>query len=77
MIVFFFLELSISIFWWLFLNYWWFENDLDSCQLSLSTKKPNQTMGVCSAAMGAFFCPVFSDATLLAALLQKRTDMFI
>ena len=49
MIVLFFLELSIHILWWLFLNFWWFERSrftvvfiflsLSVCQLSLSTKK--------------------------------------
>ena len=82
MIVSFLLKLSIRILWWLFLNFWWFEQSrfnvfiflslLSACQLSLSTKKIRGAALGTAAGCRGIFCLYFSDATLLAALLQKR-----
>ena len=73
MIVLFFLELSISIFWWLFLNFWWFEWSrftvvfifllLSVCQLSLSTKK--------------IFASFFRRNTLTCVTPKEKWNMFM
>ena len=75
MIVLFFLELSIHIFWWLFFEFLKVRTIsilfLFSCHcesaVSLSAVIVNKKK----------FGPNFSDATFLPVLLQKRSDMFM
>ena len=83
MIVLFFLELSIHIFWWLFFEFlvvrtisiqcfYFLVTALSACQLSLSTKKIRGAALGTAAGCRGIFCLYFSDTTLLPALLQKR-----
>ena len=53
-------------------------NYLDLCQLTLSTKKISATRpATAGRCCGGIFCPNFLDATLLPALLQKRSEIFL
>ena len=83
MIVSFFLKLSIRILWWLFFEFLVVRKILIQCfYFSLSAQvlsavivnKKNE--GCCSwHCCRGIFCPYFLDATLLAALLQKRSEI--